>query len=50
MKIATSQDMKKIDELAVKEHGLTIEHLMENAGEAVVQAMEKTWEVFPQRR
>ncbi len=41
MKIATAQNMKKIDELAVQTHGLTIPKLMEAAGQAVVSAMEK---------
>ena len=40
MKLATSEDMKKIDELAVKEHSLTISQLMESAGAAVVEGME----------
>ena len=43
MKLATSQDMKKIDEMAVNAHGLTIEKLMEAAGEAVARAMEDKW-------
>jgi len=43
MKLALSQDMRKIDELAVKEHGLTIARLMEAAGAAVVEAMEEKW-------
>jgi NAD(P)H-hydrate epimerase len=41
MKIATAQNMKKIDELAIQTHGLTIPKLMEAAGQAVVNAMEK---------
>ena len=40
MKLAAAQDMKKIDELAVKDHGLTITQLMENAGAAVVSVLE----------
>ena len=36
--------MKKIDELAVKNHGLTISQLMENAGAAVVNVLEAGWE------
>ena len=35
--------MKKIDDLAVHEHGLTLPELMEAAGVAVVQTMEETW-------
>jgi NAD(P)H-hydrate epimerase len=42
MKLATAQDMRKIDELAVKEHSLTIAKLMENAGAAVVKVLEET--------
>lgn len=49
MKLATAQDMRKIDELAVKEHGLTISQLMESAGAAVVRAMEETWEGLPEK-
>ena len=41
MKIATAQDMKKIDETAVKDHGLTLAGLMENAGAAFVGALEE---------
>src|ERR1039458_4198959 len=33
--------MRKIDELAVREHGLTVSGLMEKAGFAVVKAMEE---------
>ncbi len=43
MKLATAQDMRKIDELAVKEQGLAVSQLMEAAGAAVVMAMEETW-------
>lgn len=39
MKLASSQDMKKIDEMAVKEHGLSISKLMESAGEALVRVL-----------
>ncbi|HJT23043.1 MAG TPA: hypothetical protein VJ873_00590 [bacterium] len=39
MKLATAQDMRKIDESAVKDHGLTIAKLMEAAGGDVVKAM-----------
>jgi NAD(P)H-hydrate epimerase len=35
--------MKKIDELAVKDHSLTVPKLMEAAGAAFVQAMEESW-------
>lgn len=44
MKLATAQDMKKIDDLAVKEKGLSIEKLMESAGAAVVAALEGNFE------
>jgi NAD(P)H-hydrate epimerase len=43
MKLATAQDMRKIDELAVKDHGLVVSKLMEAAGAAVVNAMEEAW-------
>ncbi len=43
MKLATAQDMRKIDELAVKEHGQSISGLMEKAGGAVVKVLEETW-------
>jgi hydroxyethylthiazole kinase-like uncharacterized protein yjeF len=43
VKLATAQDMRKIDELAVQEHGFTIPQLMESAGSAVAKAMEETW-------
>jgi NAD(P)H-hydrate epimerase len=43
VKLATAQDMRKIDELAVKEHGQSISGLMEKAGGAVVKAIEETW-------
>ncbi len=43
MKLALSKDMQKIDEMAVNAHGLTIEKLMEAAGEAVAQAVEEQW-------
>lgn len=49
MKLATAQDMRKIDELAVKEHGLTIARLMESAGAAVVKAMMEAWEDLPKK-
>ncbi len=49
MKLATAQDMKKIDELAVKEHGLTVAQLMEAAGAAVVKALEEAWEDLPDK-
>ncbi len=44
MKLTTAEDMRKIDELAVKEHGLTINGLMEAAGVAVVKTMQETWD------
>jgi NAD(P)H-hydrate epimerase len=43
MKLATAQDMRKIDELAVQDHGLSLSQLMEAAGAAVVKAMGETW-------
>lgn len=43
MKLATAQDIKRIDESAVKEHGLAISQLMESAGQAVVGALEERW-------
>jgi hydroxyethylthiazole kinase-like uncharacterized protein yjeF len=43
MKLATSQDMKKVDELAVKDHGMAVPQLMEAAGTAVVKAMEEIY-------
>ena len=49
MKLATAQDMRKIDELAVKDYGLAIAQLMEAAGAAVVEAMEETWEDLPEK-
>ena len=49
MKLATAQDMRKIDELAVKEYGLEVERLMESAGAAVVKAMEETWDDLPEK-
>ncbi|HUO58348.1 MAG TPA: NAD(P)H-hydrate dehydratase [bacterium] len=43
MKLATSKDMKKIDEMAVQSHGLSIETLMEAAGNSVAEALEAQW-------
>jgi NAD(P)H-hydrate epimerase len=43
MKLATAEDMRKIDELAVKEQSQSILGLMEKAGAAVVKALEETW-------
>ena len=43
MKLATAQDMRKIDELTVQEHSLTITRLMENAGAAVVKVLEENY-------
>jgi hydroxyethylthiazole kinase-like uncharacterized protein yjeF len=43
MKLATAQDMRKIDESAVKDYSLTIARLMENAGAAVVKELEITY-------
>src|SRR6185436_12416500 len=40
MKLATAEDMRKIDEQAVKGGSLTLAKLMESAGEAVVNEME----------
>lgn len=39
MKLGTAKDMKRIDEAAVRDHGLTIAGLMERAGEAVVRVV-----------
>jgi NAD(P)H-hydrate epimerase len=39
MKLGTAKDMKRIDEAAVKDHGLTIAGLMERAGQAVVRVL-----------
>jgi len=49
MKLATAQDMRKIDESAVKDHGLTVPQLMESAGTAVLKAMVETWEDLPEK-
>jgi len=43
MKLATAEDMRRIDASAVKDHGLTVASLMERAGEAVVRVLEKEW-------
>jgi hydroxyethylthiazole kinase-like uncharacterized protein yjeF len=43
MKLATAQDMRKVDESAVQAHGLTVPHLMESAGGAVVKSIEENW-------
>ncbi|HTC21352.1 MAG TPA: NAD(P)H-hydrate epimerase, partial [bacterium] len=43
MKLATAQDMRKVDESAVQAHGLTVPQLMESAGGAVVKSIEKNW-------
>ena len=43
MKLATPQDMRKIDELSVQEYSLTITRLMEKAGAAVVKVLEETY-------
>ena len=43
MKLVTAEDMRKIDELAVKEQGQSISGLMEKAGGAVVKVLEETW-------
>jgi NAD(P)H-hydrate epimerase len=39
MKLGNAADMKKIDEVAVKDHGLSIPQLMERAGEAVTRVL-----------
>ncbi len=41
MKLATARDMKKIDELAVQDYGLSVRQLMESAGEAVLRELEE---------
>ncbi len=46
MKLATSQDMKKIDEMAVKEFSVTVGKFMESAGQAVVDAMESKFGIL----
>jgi ADP-dependent NAD(P)H-hydrate dehydratase / NAD(P)H-hydrate epimerase len=43
MKLVTAHDMKKIDEMAVKEYSLSIGSLMERAGRAVVREMSQKW-------
>jgi NAD(P)H-hydrate epimerase len=43
MKLATAQDMRKIEELTVQEHSLTITRLMEKAGGAVAKVLEETY-------
>src|SRR5688572_6546636 len=49
MKLATAEDMRRIDDLAVRDHGLTVASLMEAAGAAVVKSLEKNWKA-PRRR
>jgi ADP-dependent NAD(P)H-hydrate dehydratase / NAD(P)H-hydrate epimerase len=48
MKIGTSQDMKKIDEAAAREHSIPLSRLMEAAGAAVVRRMEERWKDLPE--
>lgn len=43
MRLATASDMRGMDERAVKDHGLTLLGLMENAGQAVLRAMRDHW-------
>ncbi|HTA76369.1 MAG TPA: NAD(P)H-hydrate dehydratase [bacterium] len=43
MKLALAQDMRKIDESAVKDYALTIAKLMEGAGAAVVKVVEEVY-------
>ncbi|HVZ79513.1 MAG TPA: NAD(P)H-hydrate dehydratase [bacterium] len=43
MKLGTAADMKRIDESAVKDRGLTIPLLMERAGEAVVRTLRERY-------
>jgi len=46
LKIALAEDMRRMDRLAVEKHGLTVEHLMESAAAAVVEALDEfpgTW-------
>lgn len=49
MKLATAQDMKKIDEAAVRDHGLSIPQLMESAGEAVYRELEENYSPLSKR-
>ncbi len=43
MKIAIAQDMRKIDEFAVKDYSLTISGLMEKAGLAILKTLEENY-------
>ena len=49
MKLATAQDMKKIDEAAVRDHGLSIIGLMESAGAAVMRDLEEHYSPLSKR-
>lgn len=49
MKLATAADMKKIDELAVRDHGLSISKLMESAGTAVLKELEENYSPLSKR-
>jgi ADP-dependent NAD(P)H-hydrate dehydratase / NAD(P)H-hydrate epimerase len=50
MKLATADDMKKMDGLAVKDYGLTVARLMESAGTAVVRALAGHWPDLKDRK
>ncbi|MFQ5835728.1 MAG: NAD(P)H-hydrate dehydratase [bacterium] len=47
MKVVTSQEMQKLDELAIKTIGIPSIVLMENAGIKVVEAIEKEYSPLP---
>ena len=49
VKLAIAQDMKKIDESAVKDYSLTMAGLMEKAGSAVVKALEETQKTLEEK-
>ncbi len=49
MKLAAAQDMRTIDALAVRDHGLTVAQLMEAAGMAVVKAIGESWLDLPEK-
>ena len=49
MKLATSQDMNKIDAAAVQDHGLSIAQLMESAGTEVFRELETHYSPLSKR-
>ncbi len=49
MKLATSQDMNKIDAAAVQDHGLSIARLMESAGTEVFRELETHYSPLSKR-